>query len=125
MSRFRAGFWGPRPRWALIPVAAIGAVVAAVILRDPGPDGMLDGPVMVTALKPASLVDSPASLVASPASLVASPASLVASDDDASGDRLAAAEVETPTDLPIEVRYGVPSSRTAKLWQDLHHPDRH
>ena len=56
MSRFRAGFWGPRPRWALIPVAAIGAVVAAVILRDPGPDGMLDGPVMVTALPSRALL---------------------------------------------------------------------
>ncbi len=49
MARFPSGFWGPRPRWALIPLLAVAGFVAAI-----APDRASTGPVAVTVLKPAS-----------------------------------------------------------------------
>lgn len=82
---FPSAAWGPRPRWALLPAAA---VVAALGWTDrPIPAGRPAAPVAVTALKPAA---------------DAIPA--------ADGTGLLA------DGMPIEVAYGVPSSRTIGLW---------
>ena len=85
MSQFPVGFWGPRPRWAIIPLAALGVVLGWVAVRQ---SAEVDEPVAVTALKP------------------------VPGDKEGDGISSGAGEGR----LPIEVRYGVPSPRTARLW---------
>lgn len=91
MARLSSSFWGPPPQWALIPLVAVGLVLAAVAFRQPK-EG--DGPVAVTALKPLE----------------------PEADARAQGSGLPAAEVAAG--MPIEVRYGVPSPRTARLWSE-------
>jgi hypothetical protein len=70
---------------------AVGVVLGALAFRLPE-EG--DGPVAVTALKPLE----------------------PAMDDRAVDSGLPAAE--GATGMPIEVRYGVPSPRTARLWSE-------
>ena len=81
MSQYPVGFWGPRPRWAIIPLAVLGGVLGWVAVRQ---SAEVDEPVAVTALKPV-------------------PGDGISSGAGAEG-------------LPIEVRYGVPSPPTARLW---------
>jgi|GEM_PF-1495804 hypothetical protein len=100
MSRIPAVFFGPPLRWALIPSAAVGAVVAAVLLNQQ-PGEVLAPPVKVTALKPSSADDLDAPSV---------PQGLEAVTDR---ER-----------MPMEVRYGVPSPATAFLWVDRPRFDR-
>ena len=85
MSRLPVGFWGPRPRWAIIPLAALGVVLGSVAARQ---SAEVDRPVAVTALKP------------------------VPGDKESDGISSGVGA----EGLPIEVRYGVPSPRTARLW---------
>lgn len=101
MFRNPAVFWGPPFRWAIIPVAAVGAVVAAVLV-DHGPGDDVDPPVAVTALKPLSADDPGATMSVAPDS-----------EGVVEGER-----------MPIEVRYGVPSSATVFLWTDRHQAAR-
>ena len=91
MARLSSSFWGPPPQWALIPLVAVGLVLAAVAFRQPK-EG--DGPVAVTALKPLE----------------------PEADARAQGSGSPAGEVAAG--MPIEVRYGVPSPRTARLWSE-------
>lgn len=91
MARLPSSFWGPPPQWALIPLVAVGVVLGALAYRLPE-EG--DGPVAVTALKPLG----------------------PALGDRAVGSGLPAAE--GAAGMPIEVRYGVPSPRTARLWSE-------
>jgi hypothetical protein len=91
MARLPSSFWGPPPQWALIPLVAVGVVLGALAFRLPE-EG--DGPVAVTALKPLE----------------------AAVDDRAVGSGLPAAE--GAAGMPMEVRYGVPSPRTARLWSE-------
>jgi hypothetical protein len=70
---------------------AVGGVLGALAFRLPE-EG--DGPVAVTALRPLE----------------------PAADDRAVARGLPAAEVAAG--MPIEVRYGVPSPRTARLWSE-------
>ncbi len=91
MSPLPSGFWGPPPQWALIPLVAVGMVLGALAFRQPE-DG--DGPVAVTALKP---IEPEA-------------------DDRVGGGGSPAAA--GAAGMPIEVRYGVPSPRTARLWAE-------
>ena len=91
MARLPSSFWGPPPQWALIPLVAVGVVLGALAFRLPE-EG--DGPVAVTALKPLE----------------------PSVDDRAVGSGLPAAE--GAAGMPIEVRYGVPSPRTARLWSE-------
>ena len=91
MARLPSSFWGPPPQWALIPLVAVGVVLGAVAFRHPK-DG--DGPVAVTALKPLE----------------------TEADDRGVGGGSPAAE--GAAGMPIEVRYGVPSPRTARLWAE-------
>lgn len=100
MSRIPAVFWGPPFRWALIPVAAAGAAVAAIVL-DQGLGDVLDPPVAVTALKPHSVDD-----LVVPFSGTGEVRGVV------DGER-----------MPIEVRYGVPSPATAFLWTERRQAD--
>ena len=85
MSRLPVGFWGPRPRWAIIPLAALGVVLGSVAARQ---SAEVDRPVAVTALKPVP--------------------------GDKEGDGISSGPGKRG--LPIEVRYGVPSPPTARLW---------
>lgn len=89
MARLPSSFWGPPPQWALIPLVAVGAVLGALAFRLPE-EG--DGPVAVTAMKPLE-----------PAAYERAVGSGLPADAVAAG-------------MPIEVRYGVPSPRTAGLW---------
>lgn len=91
MARLPSSFWGPPPQWALIPLVAVGVVLGALAFRL-SEEG--DGPVAVTALKPLE----------------------PAVDDRVVGSGLPAAE--GAAGMPIEVRYGVPSPRTARLWSE-------
>jgi len=100
MSRIPAVFWGPPLRWALIPSAAVGAVVATVLLNQQ-PGEVLAHPVKVTALKPLS------------ADALDAPSVTQGSEGVADLER-----------MPMEVRYGVPSSSTAFLWVDRPQFDR-
>ena len=100
MSRIPAVFWGPPLRWALIPSAAVGAVVATVLLNQQ-PGEVLAPPVKVTALKPLS------------ADALDAPSVTQGSEGVADLER-----------MPMEVRYGVPSSSTAFLWVDRPQFDR-
>ena len=78
--------WGPRPRWALLPL--LGAAGALAVADRPILPGARPGTaVAVTALKP------------------------VAGDDDP-----APSSGLHEAGMPIEVLYGVPSARTAALW---------
>lgn len=92
MARLPSGFWGPPFRWAVIPLAVVGMVLGWVAFRQ-SKEG--DQSVAVTALKPVG------------------PA----------GDEEAEQTGKTPPSgdavgIPIEVRYGVPSPRTARLWAE-------
>ena len=91
MARLPSSFWGPPPQWALIPLVAVGVVLGAVAFRQPKEGG---GPVAVTALKPLEPETA----------------------DRAGGSGLPAAEVAAG--MPIVVRYGGPSPRTARLWAE-------
>lgn len=94
MSRFSAGFLGPQPRWAILPLVAVGAILGWVAARQTA-DG--DGPQPVTALKPIPVdVEETAAR----------------EEHDARGVAVAGPA------MPIEVRYGVPSPRTARLWSE-------
>ena len=94
MFRFPSGFWGPPPHWALIPLVAVSVVLGGVAARQ-SKEG--DDPVAVTVLKPVAPETPDASLVESTVDN-GSPAA------------------EGPVRMPIEVRYGVPSPRTVRLW---------
>lgn len=92
MSRRPSSFRRNPFRWAAIPLFVASVMLGWVALR-PSNEG--DGPVAVTALKPIA----------------------AAGDDEeesGSGSPVAGAAEE----LPIEVRYGVPSPRTARLWSE-------
>ncbi len=96
MSRLPSGFWGPPPQWALIPLVAVGVVLWGVAARR-SKEG--DEPVAVTVLKPVALETPDTSLV------------------EATIDHGSPA-ADGPVGMPIEVRYGVPSPRTARLWSE-------
>lgn len=91
MVHFPSGFWGPRPRWAIAPLVVVMAVLGWVVSR---PDADGPGPLAVTALKPLP------------------PGSVTEAGDEATSmaGRIGG--------MPIEVRYGVPSPRTARYWAE-------
>ena len=91
MARIPGGFWGPRPRWALIPLAAVGVTLGWVALRQAAD---VAGPLPVTVLKP------------------------IPADDGRDEALESVPPVGEPVAMPIEVRYGVPSPRTARLWPE-------
>lgn len=86
MDRFPQGFWGPRFRFAALPILAV-AVLVIRVAGSTGPTGQA-GATPVTVLKPVS--DG----IAVPDVGAAIPAG----------------------EMPIEVRYGVPSTRTIRFW---------
>lgn len=47
---FPSRIWGPRPRWAMVPLAGAAAVVASLLARPDRPPGAVA--TAVTALKP-------------------------------------------------------------------------
>lgn len=96
MSRLPSRFWGPPPQWALIPLVAVGLVLAGVAVRQ---SNEADEPVAVTALKPVS------------------PQTPDGAPDEAPVDSGSPA-ADGARGMPIEVRYGVPSPRTARLWAE-------
>jgi len=86
MARFPRGFWGPKPVWAVAPLAVVALLVAWVVGGS-----AVHGPVTVTALKP-----------------------VVAAGPEAGS--AAEAVAEAAPDMPIEVRYGVPAPASIGLW---------
>jgi len=49
---FPSGHFGPRPRYALLPLAGVAAVCGTLLSRSPAP--AVAGPTSVTAFKPAA-----------------------------------------------------------------------
>ena len=94
MGRFTGGFWGPRPRWALVPLAAVGTILGWVALQQTADVG---GPQPITVLKPIAAGDE---------------------NGDQAGKAPPPGTTAPPGPMPIEVRYGVPSPRTARLWSE-------
>ena len=92
MSRFPSGFWGPSPRWAIVPLLGVGLVLAGVAVRR---SGEAEEAVAVTALKPVVTAED---------------------GEETVGSRSPVGE--SVSGMPIEVRYGVPSPRTARLWAE-------
>jgi len=86
MARFPRGFWGPKPVWAVAPLAVVTLLVAWLVGGTPA-----NGPVAVTALKPVVATISEAG--------------------SGEGD-----DSEHVPEMPIEVRYGVPAPRSIGLW---------
>ncbi len=91
MARLSSSFWGPPPQWALIPLVAVGVVLGALASRLPEEGNR---PVAVTALKP------------------------LEPEADARAVGSESPVAEAAAGMPIEVRYGVPSPRTAGLWSE-------
>lgn len=96
MSGLPSGFWGPPPHWALIPLVAVGLVLGGVAARQ-SREG--NEPVAVTVMKPVAPDSPDASLVEA-----------IAGNGSPAADG--------PVKMPIEVRYGVPSPRTVRLWSE-------
>lgn len=86
MFSWESSVWGPHPKYAVVPVLAVIAVVGWVAANNPGSIEVPTGtPVVV--MKPVEGTD------------LAPPSA----------------------DMPIEVRYGVPSERTLHLWPESQH----
>jgi hypothetical protein len=74
---------GPHPKYAIVPVLAVLAVVGWVAAKNPGPVEVPAG-TWVTAMKPVEGSDT----------------------------------APPSPELPIEVRYGVPTEKTLHLWPE-------
>jgi hypothetical protein len=83
-----AGIWGPHPTYAILPLLAVGCVLGWVAL---GEARAAEGLRKATATRP------------------------VADGSAARGSSENALSTD-PESLPIEVRYGVPASRTLHVW---------
>ena len=87
MAGFPHGFWGPKPQWALLPVAAVAGGLFWLAWQQDQEEG---GALAVTASRPLSPDGD---------TTPAEPAAGVGNGS-----------------LPMEVRYGVPTIGTAKQW---------
>lgn len=92
MATIPAGSLGPHPKYAVLPVLLVLALLGWVAANNPAPVASPDA-VTVVAMRP---VDGGAEAPAAAASQTPSPI--------------------TAAGLPIEVLYGVPSAATMDLW---------
>ena len=96
MATFPTGFFGPHPKYAVVPVLLTLGMLGWIAANNPAPVASADA-LTVVAMKPVEGAGD-AAPAASPTPVSPAPVTLGSAE------------------IPVEVLYGVPSARTMHLW---------